>query len=351
VNLKGREQADSASPLVSIVVPARNEARSIGACLEALLGQEYPVEKLEILLVDAESTDDTVGIAQAVSNRDPRVRLLTNPERVTPAGFNRGLRVARGEILGVMSAHGIAAPDYVARAVSALVATGAWAVGGRIRRSGTSSVQRAIARVTSSPFGVGDATHNYQDKAGWVDTAFPGLWPRWVFERVGLFDQELVRNQDDELSDRIAAAGGRIWYDPAIVVDYTPRAGYVGLFNQYRQYAMWKVRVFQKHPDAARLRHLIPAIWVGGLTIGLLAAAVTPVGIVLVAGATLPYAAIMSVAAWRLREPATRWFDLFRAFLTLHLAYGLGFWQGLIRFAPRWIRDRRGAVEYLGDRA
>ena len=237
---------------MSIVVPTRDEAESIAACLQALADQDYPVEQLEILVVDGQSSDRTVEIARGFADRDPRIRILANPERVTPAAFNRGIRAARGEILGVMSAHGSPAPDYVRRGVDALAATAAWSVGGRIRRSGTTGVQRAIAKVTSSPFGVGNATHNYQETPGWVETAFPGLWPRWVFERIGLFDPELVRNQDDELSGRITAAGGRIWYDPEIVIDYTPRASYASLFSQYRQYAMWKVRVFQKHPSAAR---------------------------------------------------------------------------------------------------
>src|SRR6185503_18772162 len=150
-------------------------------------------------------TDDTKEQVLAISTLDPRISLIANPDRITPKAFNLGILAARGQVIGLMSAHGSPASDYLERAVSDLRSTGAWGVGGAIVRAGTTGRQRAIAAATSSPFGVGDAVHNYGTAARWVETAFPGLWPRWVFERVGLFDPELVRNQDDELSFRIRA--------------------------------------------------------------------------------------------------------------------------------------------------
>lgn len=328
------------TPLVSIVVPARNEAATIQACLRALLAQDYPADQLEILVVDGLSTDDTRAQVAAIAADDRRVRLLENEQRVTPAAFNLGIGVARGEVIGVMSAHGIPAPDYVSLAVRELQERDAWCVGGRIDRVATTPVQRAIAAATSSPFGVGDATHNYRTTAGWVDTAFPGMWPRWVFDQVGLFDPELVRNQDDEFSYRIREAGGRVWYSPDIVVSYVPRGSFRSLFSQYRQYGFWKVRVFQKHPRAARIRHLIPAMWVaavvGGLALSLVAN--PAILIALVAGGS--YLIVMTVASLRLRRDGASALHVFRALVSIHLAYGIGFWQGLIRFAPRWFRPR-----------
>ena len=335
---------------MSIVVPARNEAGTIEACVQALLGQDYPVDCLEVLVVDGLSDDGTPHLVQAIAQHDPRVRLISNPERVTPTAFNHGIRRSRGDIVGVMSAHGVPSPDYVSRAIQSLQVTDAWCVGGRIRRVAATPTQQAIATATSSPFGVGDATHNYRATSGWVETAFPGLWPRWVFERVGLFDPELVRNQDDELSFRIREAGGGIWFEPQIVVDYVPRGSYRALFSQYRQYAMWKVRVFQKHPAAARPRHVVPAAWVAATVGGMVVAPTNAGALVLTIGAVTSYSAVMIVAARRLGSPGTRVWDVFRALVTLHVAYGVGFWQGLVRFAPRWVRDRRGAREALQAR-
>jgi len=334
-------------PTVSIVVAVRNEARSIQACLAALQRQEYPPARVEIVVADGMSEDGTPEIVAAISRDDPRVRLVTNHGRTAPCGFNAGLLVATGSVLGIMSGHARAAPDYVRRGVDDLQVTGAWAVGGRIVRVGETTAQAAIARVTSSPFGVGDAIHNYATVAGPVETVFPGLWPRSVLERVGLFDPELIRNQDDELSYRVRAAGGTIWYDPALQVVYEPRGSLSSLFSQYRQYAMWKVRVYQKHPRSVRSRQLVPAAWiacvVGGSVAGLF---LQPIWVLPVA-AIGAYIAVMSIPSLRLAGSGVSGLRILGTLLVLHAAYGIGMWQGLVRFASRWLVDRDGAPPRL----
>jgi glycosyltransferase involved in cell wall biosynthesis len=317
-------------PTVSIVIPALDEDRAIEGCLQALLAQSYPAELLEIIVVDGGSRDRTREIVRGHVSRDSRVLLLANPGRSTPMGMNIGLRAAKGQLVGLMSAHAEAAIDYLERAVQALRSTGAWAVGGRIQRVATTPTARAIAAVTSSPFGVGNAAHNYADHARWVETAFPGLWPKWVFDRIGSFDEELARNQDDELNFRVREAGGRIWYDPSIVVRYESRATYRALFSQYRQYGYWKVRVFQKHPRAARWRHLVPAAWVGLIIVSSAAAAVIPTAAVLSVVSLGSYGLIIGRASVRLRQPGLSTGRVLVAFLTLHVGYGMGFWQGLV---------------------
>ena len=341
---------NTSHPVVSIIVPACNEAATIEACLEGLRHQDYPADRLEIVVVDGLSSDDTADRVRRVGRSDPRVRLITNQGRITPLAFNLGIRAARGDIIGVISAHAVPESSCVRRGVDALQSTGAWCVGGSIKRVGGTPTQRAISAATSSPFGVGNAAHNYATDARWVETAFPGMWPRWVFEKVGLFDPELVRNQDDELSFRIREAGGRIWYDPGIVVEYTPRGSFGGLFSQYRQYGMWKVRVFQKHPRAARARHLVPAAWVASMTGGILLAPVTPIAPVLTVASAGAYGAVMAAALARVDRRGASRMSVLQALVTLHLAYGIGFWQGIVRFAPRWVLDRKGGAERLGRR-
>jgi hypothetical protein len=161
--------------------------------------------------------------------------------------------------------------------------------------------------------------------------------------QIGLFDEELIRNQDDELSYRIRQAGGRIRFDPRIVVEYEPRATLGGLFSQYRQYATWKVRVWQMHPRSLRLRHWVPMIWVGTMVAGAAVGLAAPWGWLASLGAAGAYLAVIGVGSLRLagrtQLPATR---LLATFATLHLAYGIGFWQGLIRFSLRWFHGRCG---------
>ena len=336
----------SEPPVVSVIVPTRNEARSIDACLAALTSLDA-FEAIEILVVDGMSDDDTAARVRDRAAQDSRIRLLENPARITPAALNIGVRSARAAVIARMDGHTEAPHDYISRGLELLGKTSAWCVGGSMQRVGSDRVSGAIARATMSPFGVGDAVHNYSEEPGWVETAFLGMWPRWVFDRIGLFDEELVRNQDDEFSFRIRSAGGGIWMDPSISMRYTPRSSYGAFFSQYREYALWKVRVFQKHPRAARLRHLIPAIWVGAIALGLLLTPLSPAGPILAGLAVGAYIVVMGAASWRLRDGDVRARDVFRALATLHTAYGVGLLQGLIRFAPRWIRDRQGRLERL----
>jgi hypothetical protein len=241
-----------------------------------------------------------------------------------------------------MDGHAVAPPNYLALGVQGLHETAAWSYGGQMKRVGRDPTTRAIAAATMSPFGVGDASHNYATQPMWAETVFLGMWPRWVFEKIGLFDEELVRNQDDEFSFRIREAGGRIRFDPRLVIEYEPRPSLRRLFSQYRQYAMWKVRVLQMHPRALRWRHWVPMIWVGVVTGGAVLGFVWPPALLAPASAVAAYALMMGVAAARVRPAGTSTWQMLATFLVLHIAYGVGFWQGMIRFAPRWLVHRRG---------
>ena len=326
------EATDSTiTPLVTLVVPVRNEAARLDACLASLTAQTYPRDRLEILVVDGESTDDTVARASEWAARDPRIRLLRNAEHLMPAGLNLGIGQASGSIVGVISGHSQVEPEYVERSVDALNSTRAWSVGGRIRREGDTPMQAAIAAATASPLGVGDSRHNYATEAGWVDTVFPGMWPREVFDRIGLFDTAMVANEDNELSHRIRLAGGRIWYDPAIVVTYHPRATLSGLFDQYRRYGLGKVLVFRKHRGGLSWRHAVPALWLAWLVGGpVVAVGWRPALWVWGTGVGL-YAVAIAAGAVSLQRPSVPSWRIALALVTLHLAYGIGTWQGIFR--------------------
>ncbi len=336
------DAGEDPEPLVSVVLPVRNEARSIDACLSSLVAQDIDPSMVEILVVDGGSEDETPKIVMRWASHDRRIRLLRNPARITPSALNIGIRAARGSVIARMDGHAEASPDYLSLGTVDLAETGAWSVGGQMLRRGWDPTARAIASVTMSPFGVGDSSHNYSRDPMWAETVFLGMWPRWVFERIGLFDEELVRNQDDELSYRIREAGGRIWFDPRIVVSYRPRSNLPGLYRQYRQYGMWKVRVLQMHPRALRWRHWVPMLWIGTLVgctlLGFAAPEAWLVGLL----AVISYVLVIGLASIRTASPEVPSWRLFATFATLHVGYGIGFWQGLVRFAPRWLSRRAG---------
>ncbi len=321
-------------PFVSLVLPIRNEGAHIGACLDGIRAQTYPAELIEVIVVDGGSTDATARIVEDAAAADPRIRLLRNPQRTMPTGLNQGIQAATGEYIGVVSGHSVLQHDYVERALRAIESTGAWAVGGRIVRRTHGPTQSAIAIATSSPIGVGDSRHNYAHRAGWVETVFPGFWRLELFEHIGLFDPEMVANEDNEFSLRIRKAGGQIWYDPSIRIEYYPRATLGGLFRQYRLYGIGKIRLLRKHAGGLRWRHLAPAAWVAFLALGpLLAVVARPFLLAWLLGIAV-YLAVIGAAGIRLQRPGVPWWRIVLALVTLHLAYGIGSWLGLATWWP-----------------
>lgn len=331
-------------PFVSVVMPVRNEAGFIERSLGSVLAQDYPGDRMEVIVADGMSDDETRELVHAAARRDGRVRLVDNEGRIAPTALNAGLAGARGTIIIRVDGHTEIASDYVRQCVLELERTGADNVGGRMEAEGSGTVRHAIAAATSLPFGVGGARFHYSEAEEWVDTVYLGAWRRATFDSLGLFDEELVRNQDDEFNYRLRAAGGRILLSPRIRSRYYGRSSLPSLARQYFQYGYWKVRILQKHPRQMRPRQFIPPLFVATLCILAIGAPfvrATRVGLVGAAGAYVVACLLASAAAARwtgfpvaLLLPAV--------FAVLHLSYGIGFLVGLVRFAGRWgDRDTR----------
>lgn len=323
-------------PFVSVVIPARNEALHIESCMAALKKQTYPRELVEIIVADGASTDGTADLVMAAAQAESRIRLVDNPSGRTAAGLNAAIREAQGDVICRMDGHAVPAPTYVERCVARLDVDAVWAVGGRMVKTSASKLGRAIAGASSSRFGVGDSAFHYAEAVQSVESVYLGCWPRWVFDRVGMFDEELVRNQDDELSYRIRQAGGTILFDPSIEVAYRPRESLGALFEQHRQYGFWKVRVFQKHPGSIRVRHLVPGLLTGVLATGALFP-ISRTAALPAAAAAAAYGVATTTAAYRVaaRSPGLRLRDVVGAFGAMHLGYGIGLWQGLVHWLPK----------------
>jgi succinoglycan biosynthesis protein ExoA len=326
-------------PVVSIVVAMRNEEEFIAKCLDSLAAQDYPHERLEVLVVDGRSTDRSREIVSSMRGRVPHLRLLDNEKIVSPAAFNIGIREARGEVVIIISAHSYLAPDYVSRCVGYLHHTGADCVGGPIETVGESHTARAIALAMSSPFGVGDAVFRYSEQEQYVDTLAFGAYRREVFERVGLFDEELVGSEDDEFNYRLRSGGGKLFLTPAIRSFYHGRSSLRDLCGQYFRYGRGKVRVMRRHPSEIRLRHLIPSVFVLSL-IGSAALGLFSPWFALLFGVVVGCYVLASllVASNIAREEGWRYLPLLPlAFACLHLSYGTGFLVGVVRFLIRGV--------------
>lgn len=322
-------------PLVSVVLPVRNEAKHLGACLDAVLAQDYPRDRLEVIVVDGDSDDGTAELVAGYQRLDARVRRAQNARRIVPTAMNIGIRLARGSVIARVDGHTQIARDYVRIGVETLARTGADNVGGPMRAKGGGWFGEAAAAATASRFGVGSYFH-YGTEEREVDTVYLGMWPRAVFERIGLFDEDLVRNQDDELNYRLRKAGGRVVMNPAMRSSYQNRQTVVGLARQYFQYGLWKVRVLQKHPLQMSWRHFVPPLFVGAIG-GLTAVAPWFPAAGLLSGAVgSVYGAIVLAASVSSARGIAGWLATALAFVTVHVAWGLGFLCGLVRFADRW---------------
>ncbi len=334
-------------PFVTVILPVRNEGPFIERSLGAVLAQDWNPDRLEVIVADGMSTDDTRGIVRRCAEGAPRVPLaiVDNPAGIVPTAMNAGIAAARGDVIVRVDGHTIVDRDYVRRCVEVLRRSGAQNAGGRMTAVGETPFARAVAAATSSPFGVGGARFHYSDREEWVDTVYMGAWPRKVLEDLGGFDPEMVRDQDDELNYRLRARGGRILLSPDIRSRYFNRPTVRSLARQYFQYGFWKVRVLQKHPRQMRPRQFAPPALVAGL--GLLGAASPfwrPARLALAALAGSYAAANLAASARTARKSGARLALLPPAFAAMHFSYGLGFLSGLARFWNRWYRRRAPAA-------
>jgi len=329
----------SKTPSVSVVIPMRNEESSIGECLEAVLAQDYPEDKLEVIVVDGDSEDRSAAIVEEFGLRTGRVRLLCNPVRIVPPALNAAIRSARNEVIVRVDGHTRIASDYVRKGVETLLRTGAENVGGPMIAVGGGVLGDAVARVTSSRFGVGSYFHFGTEECE-VDTVYLGMWPRSLFARIGLFDEELVRNQDDELNYRLRKSGGRIVLNPEIRSHYQNRQSFRKLAKQYFEYGMWKVRVLQKHPMQMSWRHFVPPAFVLSLAVLLVLAPISSAAALACAALGGFYVVTIGLLSARMSaaDGWCAWFAALRAFAIIHLCWGAGFLVGLGRFARLWTR-------------
>jgi glycosyltransferase involved in cell wall biosynthesis len=318
-----------------VIVPCRNEARFIERCLVSIASSATAPGDLEILVVDGMSDDGTRELIARAAAGDGRISLLDNPARTSPAALNLAIARARGSIIMRMDAHCEYPPDYIPALTSALESSGAANVGGitEVVPAAETDMARAIALALAHPAGVGNSYFRIGAKEPmWVDTVPFGCWRRETFDRVGLFDDSLPRNQDDEFNMRLARAGGRILLLPTVVTRYYARETLGQLWRMFYQYGFYKPLAALRSGAALRARQFAPAALVIALVMALLLAPLTTVPLALIA---ITYGLFLAVAAVpvALRQGPGVALALMAALPAMHFAYGLGFLRGAWQFA------------------
>lgn len=320
------------APLVTVIIPCRNERNFIGDALDSVLANDWPAERMEVLVVDGMSDDGTRDVVREYAGRDSRVRLLDNPGLFAGDAMNVGISAARGDIIARLDAHGTVPDDYLREGAAILAERpDVWAVGGPMTRVGNDADSRFVAAITSSNFSTGNAARRGGDYEGPIDAvAFP-VWRRDVFARVGRFDEAFVRNQDDDFDMRLRRAGGVVFQTPRLRVQYFVRGTPGRLFRQYFQYGAWKVLLLKKHGRLPGWTPLAPPAFFAALALGIAGGFVTPWAWLAAGALAALYFGADFVASAGVATK-TNFSDFIRAltsFPRLHLAYAAGIVSGI----------------------
>jgi glycosyltransferase involved in cell wall biosynthesis len=324
-------------PLVSIVIPCRNEEKYIEKCLESIVANDYPGDQLEILVVDGRSEDRTREIVEGLVDKYSAIRLLDNAKKATPAGLNTGIRQAKGELVIIMGTHTTYDSDYVSNCVKSLAATGADCVGGVcVTQPGSGTrVASAIAFTLSSPFGVGNAYFRIGiEESREVDTVPFGCYKREVFDRIGLFDEKLLRNQDIEFNLRLQKAGGKILLVPDIVSYYVARSSLKAFLGNCFLNGLWNIYTVRIASMKLSLRHYVPLLFVGSIMLSAIMIVFLPIFKWLLSLIFISY--FLAAFGESFRISFKKGFKCVLVlpfmFLGLHFSYGLGSLWGLLAF-------------------
>jgi GT2 family glycosyltransferase len=320
---------------ISVMAPMLNEAEHIENLVADIAAQDWEGE-LELLVADGRSTDDSVERLRAAAERQGiDLRVFDNPDRWVSHGLNLCIAAARCDLIVRVDCHSRYPSDYLRRCAIAAEETGAENVGGMFVPTGRTPTERAVTCAMDSAFGGIHWTRHGGAVRVEADTVPYGAYRPQAFQRAGLFDESLVRNQDDEFNLRLRLAGGRIVLDPSIRIFYTPRGRFRRVFRQYYEYGFWKPAVMRKHGRVVSARSLAPGALVGSLVV---LAALAPwltlaAGLLaLEVGAYAAGAVVFGIAGLhRRREPLRLLPRVVAVFPTMHVAYGLGTLAGWAR--------------------
>lgn len=327
------------SGLISVIIPCRNEEEFIANTLDSILESNYDINSMEILVVDGMSDDRTREIVSEYAQKNPMIRLIDNPQRTVPYAMNYGIEQSHGDVIVRLDAHSVYPSNYISELVHWLKELNVENVGGVWDATPTndSLEARAVAYATAHPFGIGNAQYRISEKTEpyEVDTVPFGCYRRDVFDKIGLFDTDLTRNQDDELNARLIQDGGKIYLIPTLKIKYFARENFSKLVKMFFQYGYFKPLVNLKLKQPATLRQFVPPLFVLFLFFVVLSFFIMPALSPLFVAVLTLYATIDLYVSYNLSK---KYHDmqllpyLASSFVLIHLSYGYGYLKGIVDF-------------------
>jgi GT2 family glycosyltransferase len=320
---------------ISIVIPCRNEAPYIEECIEAIYACQLPAGcTIEVFVVDGLSDDGTRETIRVLQKKYLSLHIVDNEKQLTPYAFNLGIHAGgKVDYVQIIGARHIVTSNYLMECLKHFERDSEiWCVGGRIVNEFINDTGRTISIAMGTPFGMGLGNFRTLQHSGYTDTVTSPMYPYWVFEKIGFFDETLIRNQDDDFNYRVEQAGGKIYFEHSIALKYYVRATYSGLWRQFFQYGYWKVFVNKKHKAVTTLRQLVPPLFVLYL-FGLLVALFSNVWVIAFSGLPfLFYVLLLALFSVMHAESTRQILGLAKTYAILHLAYGLGYLKGIVDF-------------------
>ena len=319
--------------MLSVICPIYNEEKYIAKCIESILSQDYPKDDMEVIFVDGMSTDKTREIVAEYSKEYAFIRLIDNPDRIVPPAMNIGIRASRGEIIIRLDAHAVFPTNYFSELTDKLIELNAENVGGVCRTLPVddSIKARSIASVLSSSFGMGNSYFRIgANSVMEVDTVPFGCFRRDLFERIGYFDEQLIRNQDDEFNGRIIKNGGKIYLLPNLVIDYYARDTVAKVYKMFYQYGLFKPLVNRKLGSPATLRQFVPLFFTLGLVLGPLTFLISPIFVWIYVAAVICYLSAATLFSIGSASSLKHLLMQVWVYFVVHFAYGWGYINGII---------------------
>lgn len=320
---------------ITVVIPCRNEVAYIEECIAALYNCDLPQEaELSVHIVDGMSDDGTREKIHELTTKYKTLKLVDNKKQLTPFAFNLGIEAGgKCDYVQIVGARHILSKNYLEECLNVLQSKkDVWCVGGRIENEYVSEQGAIISKAMGTQFGMGIGNFRTLNKSGYTDTVTSPMYPYWVFEKIGFFDEQLIRNQDDDFNFRVTKAGGKIYYENDISLKYYVRGNYSGLWRQMFQYGYWKVFVNKKHSTITTLRQLVPMLFVVYL---ILLIPLPLIGLKVIGIGSFPlllYILLNCLFSAQQANDSKEFGALIKTYCILHIGYGLGYLNGILHF-------------------